>query len=90
MRAGYSAGQLMTPKSGKVRAVPMAPDVGSALARLGAREDWVGDDDVVFAGKAGGVALTDRRFGGDTERYSPRLGCAACVSAICATPSGRG
>jgi integrase len=54
VRASYSAGQLTTPESGKVRAVPMAPDVAVALAQLGRREDWVGDDDLVFVGEAGG------------------------------------
>jgi integrase len=54
VRASCSAGALTTPKSGKVRAVPMAPDVASALAQLGRREHWVGDDDLVFAGEAGG------------------------------------
>jgi integrase len=54
VRASYSAGQLTTPKSGKVRAVPVAPDVASALAQLGRRTDWVGDDDLVFAGETGG------------------------------------
>jgi hypothetical protein len=36
-----------------LRAVPMAPDVGSALAQLGRRELWTGEDNVVFAGDAG-------------------------------------
>ncbi len=54
VRASYAAGVLTTPKSGKVRAVPMAPDVGSALAALGQRRDWVGDDDLVFVGETGG------------------------------------
>jgi integrase len=54
VRASYYLGQLTTPKSGKVRAVPMAPDVASALAQLSQREDWVGDDDLVFVGVAGG------------------------------------
>jgi integrase len=54
VRASYYNGQLTTPKSGKVRAVPLAPDVASALARLGDREHWVGDDDLVFAGELGG------------------------------------
>ena len=31
VRASYAAGALTSPKSGKVRAVPMAPDVASAL-----------------------------------------------------------
>ena len=35
VRSSWAGGQLTTPKSGKVRSVPMAPDVASALARLG-------------------------------------------------------
>jgi integrase len=31
----------------------MAPDVGEALARLGQRAHWVGDDDLVFPGDTG-------------------------------------
>jgi integrase len=54
VRASYYAGALTTPRSGKVRAVPMAPDVASALAQLGGRGDWVSDDDLVFAGETGG------------------------------------
>jgi integrase len=64
VRASYAAGHLTTPKSGKVRAVPMAPDVASALAKLGDRERYTGDDDFVFAGEAGlpldGDALSSR------------------------------
>jgi integrase len=54
VRASYSARQLTTPKSGKVRAVPMAPEVATAIAQLGRREFWTGDDDLVFAGETGG------------------------------------
>ena len=54
VRASYYLGQLTTPKSGKVRSVPMAPDVARALAALGRRLDWVGDEDLVFVGVAGG------------------------------------
>jgi integrase len=54
VRASYAAGELTTPKSGKVRSVPMAPDVASTLARLSSREHWTSDDDLVFAGEAGG------------------------------------
>ena len=54
VRASYYLGQLTTPKSGKVRAVPMAPDVASSLAQLGRREHWVDDDDLVFVGETGG------------------------------------
>ncbi len=64
VRASYAAGRLTTPKSGKVRAVPMAPDVARALARLADREEYTGDDDFVFAGEAGlpldGDALSSR------------------------------
>jgi integrase len=64
VRASYAAGKLTTPKSGKVRAVPMAPDVASALAKLGDRDRYTGDDDFVFAGEAGlpldGDALSSR------------------------------
>ena len=53
VRASYAEGALTTPKSGKVRSVPMAPDVAKALAKLGQREHWTGDDDLVFVGQAG-------------------------------------
>ncbi len=53
VRASYADGALTTPKSGKVRSVPMAPDVAEALAKLGQRENWTGDDDLVFVGQAG-------------------------------------
>jgi integrase len=54
VRGSYADGRLTTPKSGKVRSVPMAPNVAEAVAELGRRPDWVGDDDLVFAGAAGG------------------------------------
>jgi len=52
--ASYTNGELSTPKSGKVRSVPMAPEVGEALARLGQRDLFVGPDDLVFVGLVGG------------------------------------
>lgn len=54
VRANYSYGQLVTPKSGKVRTVPMVPDVAAALARIGQREHLTGDQDPVFVGPGGG------------------------------------
>jgi integrase len=51
--ASYTNGALTSPKSGKVRSVPMAPAVAEALARLSDRENWTSDDDLVFAGVAG-------------------------------------
>jgi integrase len=53
VRASYYLGALTTPKSGKVRAVPLAPDVTTALAQIGRREHLVSDDDLVFVGEAG-------------------------------------
>ncbi len=54
VRASYHEGVLSTPKSGKVRSVPMAADVASALATLGDRGELVADDDLVFVGEGGG------------------------------------
>jgi integrase len=75
VRASYAAGELTTTKSGKVRSVPMAPDVAEALARLGQRADWTGDDDLVFPGLAGdyldGSALR-RRYAAAVKRAGLR------------------
>jgi integrase len=54
VRASFSSGALTTPKSGKVRAVPLAPDVAEVLARLGRRELWAAEDDLVFVVETGG------------------------------------
>ncbi len=53
VRANYAGGALTTPKSGKVRSVPLAPDVAQALARLANRELFTADDDLVFPGETG-------------------------------------
>jgi integrase len=53
VRASYAGHAVTTPKSGKVRSVPMAPDVATTLASLAQRQNWTGDDDLVFAGAAG-------------------------------------
>lgn len=54
VRANYSFGQLVTPKSGKIRSVPMVPAVAQVLARLGQRGCFTDEEDPVFAGSAGG------------------------------------
>ncbi len=53
VRGSYSAGVLTTPKSGKVRSVPLAPDVAEVLARLASREHFTGDDELAFSGQGG-------------------------------------
>ena len=53
----------------------MAPDVAAALARLGDRENWVGDDDLVFVGNAGGYldgSALRRRYGAALGRAGLR------------------
>jgi integrase len=52
-RASYAGGALTTPKSGKVRSVPLAPEVAAALAKLSQRDWFTGDDDLVFPGELG-------------------------------------
>jgi integrase len=53
VRANYSHGELVTPKSGKVRSVTMVPEVAQAPARLSQREFFVGEEDPVFVGQIG-------------------------------------
>jgi integrase len=53
VRSRWSVGALTTPKSGKVRSVPLAPEVAQALAKLAQRELFAGEDDLVFAGTVG-------------------------------------
>jgi integrase len=75
VRANYSFGELVTPKSGKVRAVPMVPDVAEALARLGQREHFTADADPVFAGAGGGhldASALRRRYAAAVKRAELR------------------
>jgi integrase len=57
-------GGLGTPKSGKVRSVPLVPHVAQALAGLGQRSEFVADDELVFPNELGrfmdASALRDR------------------------------
>jgi integrase len=53
VRGNYSYGEVVTPKSGKVRVVPMVPEVAQHLARLGQRELFTRDDDPVFCNDVG-------------------------------------
>ena len=68
VRASYSGGALTMPKSGRVRSVPLAPDVGRVLAELGQREHFARDDDLVFAGEAEAISTARHSGAGTTER----------------------
>jgi integrase len=75
VRANYSYGELVTPKSGKVRSVPMVPDVAQALARLGQRERFTADEDPVFASTLGGhldASALRRRYDAAARRADLR------------------
>lgn len=75
VRANYSYGQLVTPKSGKVRSVPMVPEVAQALARLSQRELFRADSDPVFVGTTGGhldASALRRRYAAAVKRAGLR------------------
>ena len=54
VRGNLSYGEVVTPKSGKVRVVPLVDQVATHLARLGQRELFTHEDDPVFVGDLGG------------------------------------
>ncbi len=65
VRHSWTAGREGTPKSGRGRAVPMMDDVAQALARLGQRERWTGEQDLVFCDPVGrhlGYKSLSRRY----------------------------
>ena len=75
VRASYAGGELTTPKSGKVRSVPLAPGVADALAPLGQRPHWTAHDDLVFPGAAGGYldgSALRRRYASALQRAGLR------------------
>ena len=53
VRASFAEGALTTPKSGRVRSVPMAAQVARALDKLSRRGSLTADDDLVFVGELG-------------------------------------
>jgi integrase len=53
VRGNYAGGALTTPKSGKIRSVPLAPAVAMTLARLSQRDQLTDEDDLVFPGETG-------------------------------------
>ena len=54
VRGNWAAKHLTTPKSGKVRSVPMAPDVAKVLTSLRKRPLFTDEDHLVFVGIDGG------------------------------------
>jgi integrase len=54
VRQNFTNGRVDTPKSGQERVVPMADEVAEALAKLGRRDEYTGNDDLVFCGAQGG------------------------------------
>ncbi len=53
VRENWTQGETTTPKGGTERAVPMAEEVAQRLARLGQREHFTSDDDLVFCTQRG-------------------------------------
>jgi integrase len=65
VRRALARGVIAAPKSGKVRSVPMPPQVAQAVATLGQRELWTDDDDFVFVSPTGGYidhSATSRNY----------------------------
>jgi integrase len=54
VRENWTQGETTTPKGGTERAVPMAEEVAERLARLGQRDRFTADDDLVFCAQGGG------------------------------------
>ncbi|MEA2383556.1 MAG: hypothetical protein QOH72_3527 [Solirubrobacteraceae bacterium] len=75
VRGNLSYGQIVTPKSGKVRVVPMVDEVAACLARLAGRELQTGGENAVFASPLGGhldPSALRRRFVDATQRAGLR------------------
>jgi integrase len=53
VRENWTQGETTTPKGGTERAVPMAEEVAERLARLGQREHFTADGDLVFCTERG-------------------------------------
>ena len=86
VRASYHEGVLTTPKSGKVRSVPMAPDVASALAKLDSA--IASRLTTIWRSSAKTAAIwTDRRSAAATTLRANEPACAVFASTICATRS---
>jgi integrase len=75
VRGNYSHREVVTPKSGKVRVVPMVGEVAQHLARLGQRQPFARDDDPVFINDVGGhidASAVRRRYAAACKRAGLR------------------
>lgn len=75
VRASYAAERLTTPKSGKVRTVPMVRQVAEVLAKLSQRDNFTSEDDLVFPSPTGNyldATKLRRRFKGAQARAELR------------------
>jgi hypothetical protein len=60
VRSSYAGGMLTTPKSGRLRSVPLSTRVGKALARF-AERGWATGDDERVCEFDGGMEAVDRQ-----------------------------
>jgi integrase len=90
--------EMKSTKSGRMRSVPMVPDVATALDRLSRRDTFTGPDDLVFVGEDGGPldgSALRRRFVAAAKRTGLRtirfhdLRHSFATVAVNATHSGR-
>ncbi|HLH64809.1 MAG TPA: site-specific integrase [Solirubrobacteraceae bacterium] len=75
VRGNFSHGEIVTSKSGKVRVVPMVPEVAQRLARLGQRDAFSGEDDPVFTSDTGShidASALRRRYAAACKRAQLR------------------
>lgn len=54
VRKNFSGGEEKAPKGGRSRSVPMPAPVVTVLAKLKERDDFTGDEDLVFVNEVGG------------------------------------
>ena len=94
VRRSYTRGAFKTPKSGRVRSVPMIDHVIGPLDRLSRREHFTGPDDLVFCNQVGDVidesALRRRFYRALTSSpVSSGCGCTTSGTPTARSPSGR-
>lgn len=86
VRASYAGGSLTAPKSGKVRSVPLAPEVAQALAQLsGVSSSQTGTISSFPASLA--TTWMGRRSGAAIRQRSSARDCVSSASTICGTRS---